>query len=127
MQYEKNLLTEISNIRTKAMGTSNTDVHAKLDKELNGLLKSLMISVENYPDLKASGNFLNLQQSINETEDQIAAARRAYNASVIDFNNALEMFPWNIIASMMGLSKAQVFEVSTEERKNPDIKGLFKR
>jgi len=84
-----------------------------------------MVAVENYPDLKASGNFLQLQAAINEVEEQISAARRSYNAAVTDYNNACEMFPTNIMAARMDYRRKQVFETNETERKNVRVKKLF--
>ena len=84
-----------------------------------------MVAVENYPDLKADQNFIHLQSSLNEVEEQISAARRAYNAAVTSYNNAIEMLPTNILASMMNYQRKNVFEISEAERQNVDVKGLF--
>lgn len=86
-----------------------------------------MVSVENYPDLKANQNFLQLQGSLNEVEEQISAARRAYNAAVTDFNNAIQMFPGNLMAGSMGLSQRTLFEASAVERQNVDVRAMFQR
>jgi len=85
-----------------------------------------MISVENYPDLKANTNFLDLQRALNETESQISAARRAYNAAVTDFNNGIETFPGNLMASLMKLARKEVFEIPETEKQNVNVKELFK-
>ncbi len=81
--------------------------------------------VEAYPDLKASNNFSQLQRSINETEEQIAAARRAYNAAVTDLNNGIEMFPSNIFARRMGLTQRILFDIPEAQTQLPDIAELF--
>jgi LemA protein len=86
-------------------------------------LKQLFALAENYPQLKASQNFLHLQATLNEVEEQISAARRAFNASITDYNNAVEMFPSSIMAGMMGLQKKQWFEIADEQRQNVDIRG----
>ena len=84
-----------------------------------------MVAVEDYPELKANENTLNLQYSLNEIEEQLSAARRAYNQSVTDYNNAIEMFPTNILANYMRYSRKQVFTIVESERKNPNVKELF--
>lgn len=84
-----------------------------------------MVAVENYPDLKANQNFIDLQRALNEVESQIAAARRAYNAAVTDYNNAIEMFPGNLMAGMMLLKTKQVFAATEAERENVNVKNLF--
>ena len=86
-----------------------------------------MVAVENYPDLKANQNFLQLQGSLNEVEEQISAARRAYNASVTDYNNAIEMFPTNFMASMMKYKQRTLFEIEESERKNVNVNKLFNK
>jgi LemA protein len=89
------------------------------------MLGGIMVAVENYPDLKANQNFLQLQAALNEIEEQISAARRAYNASVTDYNNSVEMFPTNIVAGMMGYKRKKVFEIGESERQNVNVKKLF--
>lgn len=86
-----------------------------------------MVQVEAYPELKANDNFMQLQRALNEIEEQLSASRRAYNASVTDFNNAIEMFPTNIMAGMMRYTCSQLFEVEEAERKNVDVASLFNR
>jgi LemA protein len=78
--------------------------------------------VENYPQLKASENFMHLQRTLVELEEQIAAARRAFNAAVLDYNNAVQMFPTNIAASVMGYKRKDFFEIEEEEKKKADVK-----
>ena len=80
---------------------------------------------ENYPELKASENFLQLQRSLNETEEQLAAARRTYNASVTDYNNAVQTFPINLLAGMFGFTRKAVLTIPEAERVTPDVKNLF--
>lgn len=128
MKYESGTLTQITELRTKAIsGKLSDDEKVGLENQMTKLLGGIKIAFENYPDLKASQNFLQLQAALNEIEEQISAARRAYNASVTDYNNAVEMFPTNMIASSMGLAQKKVFEVPEEERKNVNVGELFKK
>ena len=83
------------------------------------------IAVENYPDLKSNTNFLQLQATLNEVEEQISASRRAFNASILDYNNGVEMFPTNILANVMGYSRRASFEIPEIERGNVDVGSLF--
>ena len=127
MKHEKSLLTDITELRAKATSGQLSDndriaVENKMTKALGGI----MVAVENYPDLKANQNFLQLQGSMNEIEEQISAARRAYNATVTIYNNAIEMFPTNIMASMMNYKRKNVFVIPEEKRKNVDVGKLFK-
>jgi LemA protein len=126
MQHERNLLNEITELRAKAVsGKMTDDDHVELDNKLSKMLGGIMVAVENYPDLKANQNFMQLQRTMNEIEEQISAARRAYNAAVTTFNNAVEMFPTNVIASAMGYKVKKVFEISQEQRENVDAEKLF--
>ena len=99
----------------------------ELDTKISKALSGSMVAVENYPDLKANENFLHLQHTLNELEEHIAAARRAYNQSVTDYNNAIEMFPTNIMAGFMHLTRKNVFETPENERSNVDVNNLFNR
>ena len=127
MQHEKSLLTEITEMRAKAVsGRLSDDEQVDLDNKLSKMLGGIMVAVENYPDLKANQNFLQLQRAMNEIEEQISAARRAYNAAVTAYNNAVEMFPTNVAASMMRYKLKKVFEISEEQREDVDAEKLFK-
>ena len=126
MKHERGTLTEITEMRAKAVsGNLSDDEKVALDNKVSKMMGGIMVSVENYPDLKANQNFIQLQRSLNEIEEQISAARRAYNASVTDYNNAVEMLPTSIIASMMHYSRKQIFEIAEKERQNVDVKSLF--
>ncbi len=124
--HEKELLTKVTELREQAKksGLSN-DEKVTLDNKISESLRGIMVSVENYPDLKANENFLNLERTMNEVESQISAARRAYNAAVTDYNNGIETFPKNIIANMMRLFRKEVFVIPEVERENVDVKKLF--
>ena len=126
--YEQSTLTKIVELRAKATSGSISDTEkASLDTELSSTVKGLMVNVENYPDLKANTNFLNLQTTWTESEEQIAAARRTYNAVVTDFNNAIMMFPGNLFAGMLSYTPIEVLATAEEERKNISAKELFNR
>lgn len=127
MEHERNLLERITELRARAMaGNLSEQERLQAEAQLSVALRSLMVAVENYPQLKANENFLHLQASLNDVEEQIAAARRAYNAAVTDYNNAIEMFPTNIVAGMMGLKRRFVFEAEASERETPKVADLFK-
>ena len=85
-----------------------------------------MVAVEAYPELKANENFTQLQRTLNEVEEQLAAARRAFNAAVTDFNNAVEMFPTNLLAGMMRYARRNLLVTPEIERVSPSVKDLFK-
>lgn len=128
MEHEKSTLEKVTELRAQAMrpGLSDTQKIA-LDAKLTAALGSITVAMENYPDLKANENVMHLQRSLNEAEEQISAARRAYNQAVTDLNNAIEMFPTNIMASWMELERKTVFEITQNERQNIDVNALFKR
>jgi LemA protein len=126
MQHERGLLESITELRAKAVsGNIPSDEAVTLNNEISKAIGGIMVAVENYPDLKASQNFMDLQRSLNEVEEQLSAARRAFNAAVTTFNNAVEMFPTNIMAGMMHYSRRQLFEIPETERENPNVKDLF--
>ena len=127
MKHEKSTLEELTRLRSEANRPDLTDDEkVGLDRQVTKALGSIMVAVENYPDLKANENVLQLQGALNEVEAQISAARRAYNQSVTDYNNALEMIPTNFMAKMMNYKSKAVFEIEEHERKNVNIKDLFK-
>jgi LemA protein len=126
MKHERELLEKITELRAKAVsGQISDDQKVDLENKIAKVLGGIMVAVENYPDLKANQNFLQLQGSMNEVEEQISAARRAYNAAVTDYNNAVEMFPTNILASMMQYKLKKVFEIPDEQRQDIDAEKLF--
>ncbi len=124
--HEKELLTKVTEMRAKATsGNLSADEKVALDNQISAGMKSIMVAVENYPDLKANENFMNLQRTLNEVESQISAARRTYNAVITDYNNAIQTFPSNIMAGMMSLKRKEVFVIPETERQNVDVKNLF--
>lgn len=124
--HEKELLTQVTEMRAKATsGTLSSDERVALDNQISAGMKSIMVAVENYPDLKASENFVNLQRTLNEVESQISAARRTYNAVITDYNNAIQTFPSSMIAGMMKLQRKEVFVIPEAERQNVNVKNLF--
>ncbi len=126
MAYERELLDRLTKLRTRAISPDiSDDEKMQLDREISGMLGSLMVAVENYPELKANENVLHLQQTLAEIEEQISAARRAYNQAVTDYNNTIEMIPTNIMANMMGYRRKKVFSIDENERRNFDIQELF--
>lgn len=122
--HERETLEKVIQARQQAINVSADDVAAKAAAEnmLTQTLRSLFALSESYPDLKANENFLNLQEQLSEIEDQIHLSRRYYNAVARDNNNAVMMFPSNIIAKMFHFSKAEYFELEEPEaRKAPKV------
>ena len=119
-QHERNLLEEVSLLRAQATaGKLPPEETLALNARLGGLLGSMRLVAESYPELKAGRNFLQLQAALNEVEEQISAGRRAYNAAVTALNNAVEMFPMNLVAACTGFHAAPFFEAPAEERAGP--------
>ncbi len=128
MEHEKSTLEKITELRASAMNPGISDeAKIALDGALTSALGSITVAMENYPDLKANENVMHLQRSLNEIEEQISAARRAYNQSVTDLNNAIEMFPTNLIAGWMNLQRRTLFEITVTERQNVNVQELFNR
>jgi len=126
MEHEKSILQDVTKLRAEANKPNISDEHKMaLDAKMSAALGSIMIAVENYPELKANENVMHLQHSLTEVEAQISAARRAYNQAVTDYNNALEQIPTNFMASAMNYRKKDVFVISEGERQNVDVKELF--
>ncbi len=122
MKHEADVLKGLTELRTQ---NSTITQSSQQDTQLTQALGGLKVAVENYPELKASQNFIQLQGALNEAEEQISAGRRALNAAVEEFNNALEMFPSNMMAGMMGLKPEAFFAIPESERQAPSVKNLF--
>lgn len=109
--------------RNMVMNSSSVDEKMQGENVLTGTLKSLFALSENYPDLKANTNFLDLQDQLQIAEEDIANARKYYNAVVKEFNNKVEMFPSNLIAGICHFKKKSMYEVSdASERENIKVK-----
>ena len=125
MKHEESLLSQITETRAAAMQGSNLDSKMDAENKLGGLMGSLNVAIENYPNLKADKNVMHLQATLNEVEEQISASRRSYNNAVLRFNNSVESFPSNMIASMFSFEKATFFEATEQERANVNVSDLF--
>ncbi|MBI4032141.1 LemA family protein [Candidatus Berkelbacteria bacterium] len=115
-KHEKQVFTDVTKARTEAMKAGT--IHDKAAKEnmLTDALKSVFAVAENYPELKASDNFLQLQGELTDTEDKIEAARRFYNGNVRDFNTKLQVFPTNMFAQSLGFTAREFFEATGAEK-----------
>jgi LemA protein len=120
--HERQLFENITQARAQAQqGRLNQDQQVGLENSFMQLLGVVQATVENYPDLKASENFMHLQRTLNELEEQISAARRAYNAAVTDFNTSIQVFPTNIISGMFNFTEKPLFQIETAHRAHPEI------
>lgn len=119
--HETEAITKVTDARTKLVNASSVDEKANANNELTNSLNALMVVVENYPDLKASQNFIQLSDELAGTENRIAVARRAYNDAVKTFNTAIKKIPNNILASMFGFEAATYFEASELSQEVPNV------
>lgn len=117
--HEKGVLENVTKARTRAMGAHTPQEHAEAENMLADTLKTLFAVAENYPDLKANVNFLDLQKELADTENKIQAARRFYNTNVRDFNTTLQSFPANMVAGMMGFASREFFDLQEEAAREP--------
>lgn len=123
VKHEKGVLEEVTKARTSLMSAKSPHEAADADNMLTGALKSLFAVAENYPNLKASENFIKLQDELSDTETKVAASRQFYNTNVLDLNNSLETIPSAWVGSMFGFTKEDFFKASDEEK--ADIKVKF--
>ena len=123
MGFEQKVLTDVTNARAAAMGAGNQGVAAQAQAEnmLTGTLKTLFANVEAYPDLKANQNVLSLQEELTTTENQISFSRQHYNASVLDYNTAIQIFPAVVLAGMLGFTKREFFDAEPEASEVPNV------
>lgn len=121
-QHERELFEKVTQARVSAMQATGAADKAKAENMLSETLKSLFAVAENYPDLKASQNFLKLQDELSDTENKIQAARRFYNGNARDFNIKIQVFPNNLIAGSLGFKKYEYFEAESGEREPVKVK-----
>lgn len=121
-QFERSVLEEVTRLRTQLLGDTSLADKQRDENALSASLKQLFAVAENYPDLKASQNFLELQQELVEIEDTIQKARRYYNATVRDYNIRVESFPSLLVARLFAFQAADFFElVTSTEREVPNV------
>ena len=119
--HEKETLDAVITARNKAVSAGTVEEEMKANGELTNALGRLFAVAESYPDLKANTNFVDLQNTLKDTEDKIAFARQFYNDAVLKYKNKLEMFPTNIVASMFGFKPELFFEASGAEKEVPKV------
>ena len=113
MAHEKDRLNEVTELRAKSMAANSVADQAAVEQELSRSIVGILAVAENYPDLKASENFLQLQSQLAEIEEQIQMARRYYNGTVRNLNIKIDSFPSNIVAGIFNFQKADFFEIET--------------
>lgn len=119
--YENNTLTKITELRANAYNDLTMDKKININEQLTNAISSIIAVSENYPELKASENFLNLSKSLTKIEDDIANSRKYYNGTVRIYNNKIQMFPSNIVASLFSFKEASMFEAGIEEKNNVKV------
>ncbi len=119
--HEQGTFEKVVQARNAAMSAKGLKEKGEAENILSGTLKSLFALSENYPELKASTNFLELQNELTDTEDKIQAARRFYNGNVLEFNTNLQTFPSNSIAGMFGFKASEFFETGEGEKSAPKV------
>ena len=120
MKHEKGVLEEVTKARTSLMSGS-IDKRAKASNQITEALKSIFAVAENYPQLKANENFMQLQEELSGTESEIADSRQFYNDSVMSYNESLQVFPKNLFAKMFGFKQEEFFGTEEKERKNVKV------
>ena len=125
LAHEKETLLKISELRSTVEKASGANEKIKASNELTHIMRGLNINVENYPDLKADKQFTNIEYELSDIEDQISAARRAYNAAVTSYNNTIEMFPASMVASIRKDKPGTLLEIPKSEQKEININQLL--
>jgi LemA protein len=123
MGFEQDVLTRVTEARANAVtaGAQGPAQQAQAENMLTGALRSLFAVVENYPDLKANQNVMQLQEQLTTTENQISFARQHYNATVLDYNNSIQTFPAVLLAGPMGFARREFFDAEPEAEQVPNV------
>jgi LemA protein len=123
MDFEQDVLTKVTEARANAIaaGAQGPAEQAQAENMLTGALRSLFAVVENYPQLKANENVLNLQEQLTTTENQISFSRQHYNATVLDYNQSIQTFPNVLIAGPFGFTKREFFAAEPEAQEVPVV------
>jgi len=123
MQHERGTLEKVTQLRSQVTGSSGIEERAGVENQITQALKTIFAVAENYPELKANQNFVQLQGNLNEIENEIQLARRYYNGTVRNLNVMVQAFPSNLVAQVFHFEKADFFEVeAATERAVPEVK-----
>ena len=117
MEHENTTLTKVTDLRNAWANASTLAEKARIDDQLSSAIKTIFAVSENYPDLKANQNFIQLQQELTNTEDKLSFSRQFYNDSVTKYNTKIELVPSNLIASMFHFKPEELFKIDSEEAK----------
>ncbi len=119
MEHEKQVFEQVTLARSQAMGAQTREEKSAAENQLSGTLKTLFAVAENYPQLKANENFMELQQELSDTENKIQAARRFYNSMVMDINSRIQTFPTNLLAKLFGFKEEGFFKTDNDAEREP--------
>lgn len=126
MKHESGLIERVTALRSNILEqTDDAPKKFALENEMSGLIGQVTVAMESYPEIKSDKSIMHLQRSLNESEEQISAARRTYNIAATDYNDKIQAIPVNIVAAMAGFTEATLFEALEAERKNPEVGKLF--
>ena len=130
MEHERGLMEDLTKLRTEVLSVPDSfeSIERKidLDNQIRNKMQQLLVSVENYPQLKSDATMVTAMQTYNEVEEHIAAARRFFNTAVNDLNNAVEIFPSSLFADKLGISTQEFFKVEEKETKPINASDYFK-
>ncbi len=120
-KHEKSIITAVTDAHKAMLGAKGMDAKAKASDQLSGALNRLLALGENYPNLKANENFVQLQKELSDTEDKVAYSRQYYNNSVMEFNTKIQTFPNTLLNEVLGFHKQDFFGATEAERKNVKV------
>lgn len=121
MEHEQSIIDSITNARANLISAKTIEEQANANSELTSALNALAVVVENYPDLKANTNFIQLQDELAGTENRIAVARKDYNDAVKNYNKMVKSFPKNLIAGVFGFDEKEYFEIAESDKEVPNV------
>lgn len=113
-KHERETLARVIELRNQAVSATSIDGKIAAENQLSSVLSGLKVTLEAYPDLKANQNFLQLQEEMSDIENKLASVRRFFNSATKELNNAVQVFPSNLVASMFGFHKAEMFDLGTD-------------
>jgi len=126
MTHEKELFERITQLRSDIQDHQGDESERfAMENQMSQLLGQIKVTMENYPEIKSSENMMHLQRTLNETEEQISASRRVYNAAVVSFNYSIQTIPTNIVAGLSARKPKTYFEAEEQDKVNPSVKNLF--
>ncbi len=127
VEHESTVLEEVVRLRGRASSPNlPPEQAAKIDEQMSRAVAQVLATAEAYPELKASENFQQLQRALNEAEEQISAARRTYNAAAKDYNDAVRMFPTNLLAALLGYQERAFLDTPASAATPPDVMARFR-